>query len=158
VPALYHAPVSEFLAHDEDFIVGRLSAVAGRALTELTAEQLEAWRQQIAILRSALRPHLSRNWHLLFEYPIPRRGKRIDVVILAEDLILVIEFKCGSRKYDREARLQVEDYCLDLRDFHRESRQRILVPVLVATQAEEQLPPLEEVIDWVAPLWFANAH
>ena len=69
-----------------------------------------------------------------------------------------MEFKCGSRKYDREARLQVEDYCLDLRDFHRESRQRALVPILVATQAEEQLPPLEEVIDWVAPLWFANAH
>jgi hypothetical protein len=158
VPALYHASVAEFLTHDEDFIVGRLSAVAGRALTELAAEQLEAWRQQITILRSAFRSHLSRNWHLLLEYPIPRRGKRIDAVILVEDLILVVEFKCGSRKYDREARLQVEDYCLDLRDFHRESRQRVLVPVLVATQAEEQLPPLEEVIDWVAPLWYANAH
>jgi hypothetical protein len=158
VPALYHAPVAEFLTHDEDLIVGRLSAVAGRALTELAAEQLEAWRQQIAILRSALRPHYSRNWHLLLEYPIPRRGKRIDAVILVEDLILVVEFKCGSRKYDREARLQVEDYCLDLRDFHRESCQRVLVPVLVATQAEEQSAASEEVIDWVAPLWFANAH
>ena len=158
MPALYHAPVSEFLTHDEDLIVGRLSAVAGRAQMELAAEQLQAWRQQIAILRSALNSHCSRNWHLLFEYPIPRRGKRIDAVILAEDLILVLEFKCGSRKYDREARLQVEDYCLDLRDFHRESRQRDLVPILVATRAEEQLPPLEEVIDWVAPLWYANAH
>jgi hypothetical protein len=88
VPALYHAPVSEFLTHDEDFIVGRLSAVAGRALTELAAEQLEAWRQQIAILRLALKLHRSRDWHLLFEYPIPRRGKRIDAVILAEDLNL----------------------------------------------------------------------
>ena len=158
MPALYHASVAEFLTHDEDFIVGRLSAVAGRALTELAAEQLEAWRQQITILRSALRSNLSRNWHLLLEYPIPRRGKRIDAVILVEDLILVLEFKCGSRKYDREARLQVEDYCLDLRDFHRESCQRVLVPVLVATQAEEQSAPSEEVIDWVAPLSFANAH
>jgi broad-specificity NMP kinase len=158
VPALYHAPVSEFLTHDEDFIVGRLSAVAGRALTELAAEQLEAWRQQIAILRSALRPQCPRPWYLLLKYPIPRRGKRIDAVILAEDLILVVEFKCGSRKYDREARLQVEDYCLDLRDFHRESCRRILVPVLVATQAEDRSPPSEEVVDWVAPLWFANAH
>jgi hypothetical protein len=90
------------------------------------------------------------------EYPIPRRGKRIDAVILAEDLIVVVEFKCGSRKYDREARLQVEDYCLDLRDFHGESRQRILVPVLVASHAEERLPPSEDLVDWVTPVWLAN--
>jgi broad-specificity NMP kinase len=158
VPALYTASVSEFLRHDEDFIVGRLSAVAGRALTELTAEQLEAWRQQIAILRSALGSHASRSWHLLLEYPIPRRGKRIDAVILAEDLILVVEFKCGGRHYDREARLQVEDYCLDLRDFHSESSHRILVPILVATQADERSMAEEEVTDHVAPLWYANAQ
>ena len=52
----------------------------------------------------------------------------------------------------------MEDYCLDLRDFHRESCRRVLVPVLVATQAEERTASSEEVVDWVAPLWFANAH
>ncbi|MGD0000982.1 MAG: DUF2075 domain-containing protein [Bryobacteraceae bacterium] len=158
MPALYHAPVSEFLAQEEDFIVGRLTAVAGRAFTELVAEQLDAWRQQIAVLRMALRPHPASSWHLLLEYPIPRRGKRIDTVILAEDLIIVVEFKCGSRKYDREARLQVEDYCLDLRDFHHESRGRIVVPVLVSTHAEERSHPSGEVIDCMTPLWTANAH
>ncbi len=157
MPAFYQAAVHEFLAHEEDLIIGRQSAVTKLGLTELTAEQLEAWRQQIAILRSALSPHSGRNWHLLLEYPIPRRGKRIDAVILAEDLILVVEFKCGARKFDREACVQVEDYCLDLRDFHRESHRRTLVPILAATKAEERLPPSGEVIDSVAPIWFANA-
>ena len=129
-----------------------------QGLTELTAEQLEAWRQQVTILRSALTPQFARNWHLLLEYPIPRRGKRIDAVILAGDLILVVEFKCGARKYDREARIQVEDYCLDLRDFHRESHGRTLVPILAATHAEERPAPDAEVIDYVAPVWFANAN
>ena len=128
MPAYYQAPIVEFLAHEEALIIGRQSAVTKLGLSELTAEQLEAWRRQVTILQSALSPYAARNWHLLLEYPIPRRGKRIDAVILAEDLILVVEFKCGARKYDREARVQVEDYCLDLRDFHCESRQRILFP------------------------------
>ena len=157
VPAFYKATVPEFLAHEEDLVIGRQSVVTRLGLTELTTEQLDAWRRQVTILRSALTRFSDRNWHLLLEYPIPRRGKRIDAILLAEDLILVIEFKCGARKYDREARIQVEDYCLDLRDFHCESRRRILVPVLVATLAEERLPPLGEVIDSVAPIWFANA-
>ncbi len=155
--AFYQASVTEFLAHEEDLIIGRQSAVTRLGLTELTAEQLEAWRQQVAILRTALSRPFARNWHLVLEYPIPRRGKRIDAVILAKDLILVIEFKCGARQYDRDARVQVEDYCLDLRDFHRGSYNRTLVPVLVATKAKEQMPPSDEVTDSVAPVWLANA-
>src|SRR5262249_43639121 len=58
---------------------------------------------------------------------------------------------------DREARIQAEDYCLDLRDFHAESHHRILIPVLVASDAEYVPPPAGEVIDWVAPVWLANA-
>lgn len=133
-----------------------MSASVSRPLTELTAEQLQAWRQQIAILKSALQEHAFGNWHVLFEYPIPRRGKRIDAVLLADDLILVLEVKCGARKYDREARVQVEDYCLDLRDFHGGSRRRILVPILLATHAEPRSATWGEVSDAVAPVWFAN--
>ncbi|HEV2381933.1 MAG TPA: DNA/RNA helicase domain-containing protein [Terriglobia bacterium] len=141
-----------------DAIVGRLSTTAAQALAELTAEQLGAWRQQVAILKSALRSHSSRDWHLLMEYAIPRRGKRIDAVLLAERLILVFEFKCGALKYQHEGIIQVEDYCLDLRDFHSESRRRVLVPILVATHAEERFPTLGEVVDSVAPTWLANEY
>jgi hypothetical protein len=133
-----------------------LSTTADQAGAEITAEQLTAWRHQVAILNSALRLHSSCNWHLLMEYPIPRRGKRIDVILLAEDLILVFEFKCGARKYERKSQAQVEDYCLDLRDFHSESRGRVLVPILVATHAEERSPILGEVVDSLAPAWLAN--
>lgn len=123
MPALYRAPVADFLSHEMDFIVGRLSGVAAHAQTEIVAEQLEAWRQQIAILRSALALYTYSDWHVLLEYPIPRRGKRIDAVIIAGHLIIVVEFKCGGRKFSHEARVQVEDYCLDLRDLHLESRE-----------------------------------
>ncbi len=158
MPAIYRASVAEFLKHDPDTIVGRLSTVAGRPSTELTNAQLEAWREQIDILRAALTPLSMRCYHLLLEYPIPRRGKRIDAVVLTNGLIFVIEFKCGARTYDREARLQLEDYCLDLRDFHAESAQRPLIPILVSTRAPVRPAPSGQVIDHVAPLWHANAQ
>jgi hypothetical protein len=109
-------------------------------------------------LRSALDATFAQCWHLVLEYPIPRRGKRIDAVILADTLILVVEFKCGARRYDREAQVQVEDYCLDLRDFHAESHNRTLVPILVATHAENLGAPAGDVHDSLAPLWHANAE
>jgi len=158
MPAFYVATVPEFLTHDQDLIVGRQTGVVRNALTELSAEQLEAWRKQLPILRAALASESARSWSLLLEYPIPRRGKRIDAVILAHDVILVLEFKCGARKYESEARRQVEDYCLDLRDFHEESRGRTLVPFLVATNADDVDPPAGEVVDRVAPVWMANSR
>jgi hypothetical protein len=133
-----------------------LSTTAAQAGATITAEQLEAWRQQVAILKSALRQQSSANGHLLMEYPIPRRGKRIDAVLLAAHLILVFEFKCGAPRYERKSQVQVEDYCLDLRDFHGESRRRVLVPILVATHAEERSPILGDVVDFVAPTWLSN--
>jgi hypothetical protein len=93
----------------------------------------------------------------MLEYPIPRRGKRIDAVILARNVLVVLEFKCGVCEYGRDAISQVEDYCLDLRDFHKESFGRPIVPVLVATQAAHSPPPGEASIGWVKPTWFANA-
>lgn len=55
-----------------------MTEVTRSAFTELPAEQLEAWREQLHILKVALSSHTARSWFLLLEYPIPRRGKRIE--------------------------------------------------------------------------------
>jgi hypothetical protein len=96
-------------------------------------------------------------WQILLEYPIPRRGKRIDAVLLAAALVIVLEFKCGADCYAREGIAQIEDYCLDLRDFHKESLGRTIVPILVATDAPETAPPDDVGEDLVKPTWLANA-
>ena len=158
MPALYSDLVSNFLQTEDDAIVGTLSSVANRAQTTITAEQLQSWRDQLRILRHAVAAPESAGWHVLLEYPIPRRGKRIDAVILAESLILVLEFKCGARSYEREARIQVEDYCLDLRDFHAASRARTLVPILVASHASQPQVTFGDPVDWVAPTVLTNAN
>ncbi len=69
---------------------------------------------------------------LLLEYEIPRRDRRIDVVLLAGSLVIVLEFKTGDSGDEASARRQTEHYALELRDFPRESRGLLLVPVVIS--------------------------
>ena len=62
-----------------------------------------------------------------FEYDIPRLGKRIDVVLLLRGIIFCIEFKVGESHILPADVDQVLDYALDLKNFHKFSRDRILV-------------------------------
>ena len=51
---------------------------------------------------------------MILEYPIPRRQKRIDAVVLSQERIFCLEFKTGGQKLPHSALNQVEDYALDL--------------------------------------------
>ena len=53
-------------------------------------------------------------------------------------MILVIEFKVGAVKHLQSAFDQVEDYALDLKNFHEGSHGLPIVPILVSTNAESQ--------------------
>lgn len=71
----------------------------------------------------------------MLEYPIARREKRIDVVLTIRSAIIVVEFKNGRDSYQRADEEQLLDYCLDLRDFHFETRDKDIFPVLLASDA-----------------------
>jgi hypothetical protein len=73
------------------------------------------------------------------EYDIPGRSKRLDAVILCERGIIPIEFKVGAAEFQSEDRWQLKVYSWNLRDFHRESRGRLIAPILVATEAPRSL-------------------
>src|SRR5215469_2322169 len=89
------------------------------------------------------------------EFPIPRRQQRIDVVVLARDIIFVVEFKCGLSNQRSLALHQVEDYALDLADFHAPSRGRAIVPVVVESHEirRDNSPPVHNV----GPVVFTSA-
>ena len=72
-------------------------------------------------------------------------GKRVDNILIIQDLILVIEFKVGDTQYSHSAQIQVIDYCLDLLNFHAGSHNQKVIPVLVATQAGETRQNWEEI-------------
>lgn len=73
---------------------------------------------------------------MLLEYPIPRRQKRLDAVLLASDVIFCLEFKTRDKTHSLQSQRQVEDYALDLHDFHEASRDRHIIPVVVVPGAD----------------------
>jgi len=161
VSSFYAASATEFIQDDPQRILGLLTAKAAAAhFTQQRREQTSAWLRQVQILQATLTEILqqSRGWegNILLEYPIPRRGKRIDAVILATGCILVLEFKCGFKLFERGAIIQLEDYCLDLRDFHRESRSMPITPILIATDAPDTPAPQGFTSDQVQSVWTAN--
>lgn len=153
MPAAYRATLAEFRSDDADGVVGRLStASAAGGHGSIQGDQIGAWSIQVDTLRSAAdelirRIPQSAGWTILLEYSIPRRYTRPDAVLLADDLIFVIEFKVGATTFDAGARWQVEAYSRDLRDFHAESQSRTIVPVLVATDADSGATTPRSVFD-----------
>ena len=75
------------------------------------------------------------DWLVLLEYPLYRLRRRIDVLILSPTAIVVVELKVGESSFRSADRRQVEEYALDLRDFHAASSGLSLVPVLWCTDA-----------------------
>jgi hypothetical protein len=96
--------------------------------------QRNSWEQQIPILKKALKGFTGT---IFFEFSIPRMGKRVDSIVIIEDVVFVIEFKVGESKYLHYQIEQVWDYALDLKNFHEPSHQAVLVPILVATDARQ---------------------
>ena len=98
----YHAPVADFLADDVDRVVGLLArTVADTGIVAQSSRQITVWQEQTVVLRRNLQRLAHKlgdaigDWHIALEYELPRRQKRPDAIILANDRILVIEFKFG---------------------------------------------------------------
>ena len=89
---------------------------------------------EITLMKDVL-ANLSKDGQIVFEYTIPRLGKRVDVVLLLGGIVFTIEFKVGAEEFLVNDKEQVWDYALDLKNFHEESRDRVIVPILVATEA-----------------------
>lgn len=138
--AYYESSLQDFLQQDENLILGILARNNEYTLEDL---QRNAWLAEIRILKSQLA--VLKTGHIIFEYTIPRIGERIDVVYLKDGLVFSLEFKVGEKNYSRYAIDQVTDYVLDLKNFHKASHNRILVPILVSTEAMERTNNFREL-------------
>ena len=127
----YQNSIAGFLADSEDAVLGALARSNAFDLVDL---QRNAWLYEIRLLKDMLRADPA--GQVVFEYSIPRLGKRIDVVLLLHGIVFVLEFKVGAEEYLRQDLEQVWDYALDLKNFHEASRALTIVPILVATDAD----------------------
>jgi hypothetical protein len=144
VPAYYSSLITDFLKTSSTEILGALTTGASKdSHPSIETTQTISWEKQILILKATLLSiaNLEKDAGILLEYFIPRRSKRIDAVLLTRNIVFVLEFKNNNIElnstYKRNDLEQCEDYALDLRDFHKESRNKVIVPILIDTSAGE---------------------
>jgi hypothetical protein len=157
----YRAVLTDFLLDDPARIVGSLSL--GNQHNELQKKQIKAWEREIEVLKASgddliCHAPAAAKWSLLLEYPIPRRHKRLDAVLLADDVIFCLEFKTEDKAHSLQPQRQVEDYALDLRDFHEASHDRRIVPIVVVPKAATAGDSIEQIsMDAVRAVKLTNA-
>ncbi len=136
MPALYVAPLGKFVNINSEQLLGTLTSGLAKEGFDTNVLTTFSWQREIAELQTALRALLdlqppTAQWSVLLEYILPIVGQRLDCVLLAEDMIFVIEYKGGNSTSARAALRQAQEYALNLIDFHEASRHRTAIPIAV---------------------------
>lgn len=129
--AYYCNSIPGFIKDTSASIVGQLV----RYSFEINKDQSDAWENQISELQNRLESH-GIEGDIIFEYDIVRLGKRIDVILLIRHMVFSLEFKNGKDIFTAQDAQQAEDYAIDIKNFHKESENLYVCPILIATDAE----------------------
>ena len=130
---VYKDTFSNFLEENDDAILGKIVNNSDNSAESI--QQLNTWKEEIRILDEVL--FGLDEGEIAFEYTIPRIGKRVDNILLYKGMIYLLEFKVGGKEYKSYEVDQVVDYALDLKNFHKESYDKRIVPILVSTNAKD---------------------
>lgn len=136
----YSASIAEFLRQSSSEIIGIIHS--NDISAETTIQQSNTWESEVQILKNQLRSFS--DGRIIFEYTIPRMGKRVDTVVLYKNIVFLLEFKVGDKEYRQSTYDQVYDYALDLRNFQKESHDKLIVPIMVSTNAPRYQNTLTE--------------
>ena len=133
--AFYSNTLDMFLKENKNEILGLIAINNGFDLNDL---QKNTWIYEITLLQSIL-TDFDKQSQILFEYTIPRIGKRIDNVLLINNIVFLLEFKIGEKSFNGYYIDQVLDYALDLKNFHKQSHDKLIVPILVCSEADDRI-------------------
>ncbi|WZL87765.1 DUF2075 domain-containing protein [Salinimicrobium sp. 3283s] len=129
----YKDDIQTFINKSREEIIGEITL---SNQFDSNRKQNKSWELQIYILQKVLKSY---SGTIFFEFSIPRMGKRVDALVIIQNTVFVIEFKVGESQYHNINIEQVWDYALDLKNFHKPSHKALLVPILVATEAENSI-------------------
>ena len=132
----FRSTLAEFLATPDTEVLSKLTlAYAADGFAEMRTELALTWWNDLDSLRSALHAVCRNNcdaaqWHILLEFTVPRKLRRLDVVLLDGERIVILECKTGALTAD--AMRQAEEYALLLHYFHKPSHRKKIVPIVVS--------------------------
>ena len=95
---LYNSDFTTFLYTDSASIYRMLDDnYHGEALTTTR----DAWKAEIDIMKNVVSSLNNDDGQIIFEYDIPRLGKRIDVVLLYRGIVFALNLRLVSQKFSK---------------------------------------------------------
>jgi Uncharacterized conserved protein (DUF2075) len=171
MPSYFRTSLKTFLTTDEEIILAKLTlAYANSGFAKMQTDTPTTWWDDLAALRQVATELTSirssaGEWQILLEFSVPRKERRLDVVLLTGAEIILLECKRGEATMD--AVRQVEEYALLLHYFHKPSDQQRIYPIVVSAkfeahrlaglrQRELLFPTLPSF--WIAPTQISTWH
>ena len=151
MPAYIERGLLDFVnASDSELISDLHQAYALDGFVSQYTSQTISWDVSLSLIKMGLQSAVATGisaagWRVLLELPLYRLRRRVDLLLVAPQVLVVIELKVGADQFHSSDRQQVEEYALDLRDFHEFSHDIPILPVLWCTEAPAaplQLPEL----------------
>lgn len=131
--AYYYNSIPGFINDDSDTVLNQLI----KHSFEDNERQRDAWANQIGELQRRL-DKCQMDGDIIFEYDIVRLGKRIDVILLIRHMVFSLEFKnTKNKEFIATDAQQAEDYATDIKNFHKESEDLYVCPILIVTDAKK---------------------
>ena len=136
----------------EENLEGHLQGLLGMNAAN---SQVEAWLEEIDVLKSGLRDlAISRpkslEWSIVLEFELPLEGgRRPDVIILGPGKIFVLEFKQDPTLH-RSSLDQVAAYARDLAEYHSATHGIEVIPFLIPTKTKNK-SELHDVVHVLSP-------
>lgn len=139
----YYGTVGKFLEKDKIKWLKTMKASFQASYSMPLGEaQIRAWEDCFDVLQKEL-PAVNTmhpGLQIIFEYGLPfESGRRPDVILLSKEYVIILEFKQYGvvRPADVD---QVKAYARDLREYHFESRDKKVIPILMLTGIRTQRP------------------
>jgi hypothetical protein len=142
MPSFQSMTVGQFLRTTDSEVLATLTLAHAAHFSALLSDQTLTWHEDLHLLRNAMQSLVERSsgasdWTLVFEFSIPRKEYRADIVLITQTEIVVLE--CKATLHDSSAFDQVENYAVLLHYFHEPSFGRHIVPIVVSTQVPKSL-------------------
>ena len=120
--------------NEKNFINKVKSTFLEEHLVDLSDSQVNAWVDSFRVMQNL---NLNPNLNIIFEYVLPyESGRRPDIILLSNDHVVILEFKMKNEvKYEDID--QVKAYARDIKEYHYESRDKEVIPLLVLTRTTE---------------------
>ena len=130
----YADSIANFEKEDEDSFKEKIiSNFKEEHTLELSKEQINAWIDSFRVMKTL---SLDPNINIIFEYVLPYEGgRRPDVILLSKEQLIVLEFKMKNTIKEEDVD-QVSAYARDLREYHYETRDKDVIPLLVLTRTK----------------------